>query len=302
MAKDYYSLLGVKKTASEAEIKSAFRKLAKQYHPDTNSNDPTAETRFKEINEAYEVLSDKDKRQTYDRFGTVNPQAAPNQGGSPYTTVDFNDTEFSSIFDSIFGGSGRGKRGSGTTRVQDVPFGGRGAYPVNGSDINQTVQITLQEAYSGTTRRVRRGDESFTATIPRGAATGTKVRLPGKGDSGINGGQAGDLYLNIEVQMGPEYERIGDDLVTDAKIDMFKAMLGGEAEVNTLAGPIKLKIPAGTQSGRRFRVANKGMPNLRDPSFFGDLYVRALITVPEHLTDDQRALVEKLRTSLGYSG
>jgi curved DNA-binding protein len=299
MAKDYYSLLGVSKTASEAEIKSAFRKLAKQYHPDTNKNDPTAEARFREINEAYEVLSDKEKRQTYDRFGTVNPQAAGPSGGS-YTSVDFSDTDFSSIFDSIFGGStgGRGRRGSGTTRVQDVPFGGRGAYPVNGGDISQTVQITLQEAYTGTTRRVRRGDESFTATIPRGAATGTKVRLPGKGDSGINGGQAGDLYLNIEVQMGPEYERVGDDLIADAKIDMFTAMLGGEVEVNTLSGPIKLKIPAGTQSGRRFRVANKGMPNLRDPSFFGDLYVRALITVPEHLTDEQRALAEKLRDSL----
>jgi curved DNA-binding protein len=305
MAKNYYDVLGVKKDASEKEIKSAFRKMAKKYHPDTNQADPSAEARFKEINEAYEVLSDKQKREMYDRFGTVNPQTG-GYGGQPgggytYTSsVNVEDMgEFSSIFDSLFGGgSTRGRRGG--VRVEDGPTR-RSSYPVDGSDLSVTVAIELNEAYTGASRTITTGDKTIRAKIPPGAATGTKVRLAGNGNPGINGGGPGDLYMIIEVKPHPLFERHGDDLMTDVRVDMFTAMLGGEVEVPTLGRSIKLKIPAGTQSGRKFRIGSKGMPLLRDPDMFGDLYARVLITVPDKLTEEQRERVEQLRAELGMA-
>ncbi len=299
MAKNYYDVLGVKKDASEKEIKSAFRKLAKKYHPDTNKDDPTAEARFKEINEAYEALSDKEKRSMYDRFGTVNPQAAGYNGApggyTAYTrTANPEDLgDFSSIFDSIFGGA-RGRRGGATSRVQDIPFGGSG-YAMNGSDITQSAPISLAEAYTGTTRLITRSGRTIRAKIPAGATSGTKVRLTGEGEAGINGGAPGDMYLIVEVEPDGQFERNGDDVTTEIKVDMFSALLGGEIDVPTLGRPVKLKVPPGTQSGRKFRLTGKGMPHLRDPQTFGDLYARVLITVPDHLTDDQREAVENLR-------
>lgn len=306
MAKDYYSVLGVKKDAGDKEIKSAFRKLAKKYHPDTNKNDPNAETRFKEINEAYEVLSDKEKRATYDRFGTVNPQQAGAPAGgyggfsTQFTTEDVGD--FGSIFETIFGRSS-GRRGNGGARVQDYPFGGSGrvSYPVDGSDVTISVPISLKEAHDGTTRLITRGERSIRAQIPPGAATGTKVRIAGEGEEGINGGSRGDMYLVIEVEPDSQFERDGDDLTVDVKTDLFAALLGGEIEVPTFGRPLKLKIPAGTQSGRKFRLSGRGMPVLRNPEKRGDLYARILITVPEKLTDHQRQLAEQLRDSLQRS-
>lgn len=303
MARDYYAVLGVKRDATDKEIKSAFRKLAKQYHPDTNQNDPNAEARFKELNEAYEVLSDKQKRETYDRFGSVNPQASgmPGAGGPFSTNVNMGDLgDFGSIFDQLFGSASRGRRASGT-RVQDVPFGGfggRGSIPMDGSDITQTVPITLKEAYTGTTRLVTRNERTIRARIPPGAATGTRVRLAGEGEAGANGGSPGDLYLIVEVEPDPQFERSGDDLTTDVRVELFTALLGGEAEVDTLGRSIRMKIPPGTQSGRKFRLAGKGMPHLRDAETHGDLFARVLITVPERLTDEQRQAVERLRDLL----
>jgi curved DNA-binding protein len=293
MAKDYYDVLGVKRNASEKEIKSAFRKLAKKHHPDANPNDPTAEAKFKEINEAYEVLSDKEKREMYDRFGTVNPQAAPQWGGTTGgTNVDFGD--LSDIFEGLFGGGGRG-RGRTRTQTRTSPFGGDVGFRVDGEDLIQAAPISLREAYSGTTRLVTKGDRTLRANIPAGAMTGTKVRLAGEGSPGMNGGKAGDLYLVVEVEPDPQFERNGNDLTTDVKVDMFTATLGGDVEVPTLARPVKLKIPAGTQSGRKYRIAGKGMPILRQPDKYGDLYARILITVPTNLTPEQREAVEKLR-------
>jgi len=299
MAKTYYDVLGVQKDASEKEIKSAFRKLAKKYHPDTNQDDPSAEARFKEINEAYEVLSDKEKRSMYERFGTVNPQAAgfnsqPGGYGGYTRTANPEDLgDFSSIFDSIFGGA-RGRRGGTTSRVQDMPFGTRG-FAMDGSDITQSAPISLAEAYSGTARLITRTGRTIRAKIPAGAATGTKVRLAGEGEAGANGGAPGDLYLVVEVESDSSFERSGDDLTTEIKVDMFTALLGGDIDVPTLARTVKLKVPPGTQSGRKFRLTGKGMPRLRDPQTFGDLYARVLITVPEKLSDEQRAAVENLR-------
>jgi curved DNA-binding protein len=297
MAKDYYQTLGVKKDATDKEIKQAFRKLAKKYHPDANPDDPTAEAKFKEINEAYEVLTDAEKRKMFDQFGTVNPQEAAYQrqpwgdgGGTYHTNTDFGDGDFSSIFDSIFGGgAGRGAR----TRTRTDDFG-----RANGRDIEQEVSITLREAYSGTTRMISKGERRVKANVPAGVTTGTKVRLSGEGEPGYGGGRAGDLFLVVQVEPDEQFERKGDDLHTEVRLDMFTALLGGEVEVPTLDRPVKLKVPPGTQSGRRFRLSGKGMPIMRKQGEFGDLYARTLITVPTNLTDEQKQLVNQLRDSL----
>lgn len=297
-AKDYYATLGVKKDASEKEIKSAFRKLAKKYHPDANREDPNAEAKFKEINEAYEVLSDSEKRARYDQFGTVNPQQwDPNFAGGTYTytNVDTNDMPFADILESLFGGMGG--RGQRSTRTRgSSPFGG--SVSMDGEDIQQTVTISLKEAYTGATRLITKGDRTVKVNIPAGAATGTKVRLSGEGAPATGGGRPGDLYLIVDVAPDPQFERKGDDLYVDVKVDMFTAMLGGEAQVPTLDRPVKLKIPPGTQSGRRFRLTGKGMPVLRKPEEHGNLFARILITVPENLNAEQKTLVERLRDSL----
>lgn len=292
--KDYYQTLGVSRTASDKEIKQAFRKMAKKYHPDANRDDPNAEMRFKEVNEAYEVLSDKEKRSMYDRFGTVNPQQMPwgqnpaggNNGQYTYTTsnVDFGD--LGDIFSSLFG-----RRGASNVDVAN-PFGS--TRTMRGQDIEQKVSITLQEAYSGATRLITKGDRTVRVNIPKGAKTGTKVRLAGEGEAGT---QPGDLYLVLEVEPDSRFEREGDNLTTEVKVDMFTALLGGETEVPTFGRPIKLKIPAGTQSGRKFRLSGKGMPVLNQPDRFGDLFARILITVPDKLTPEQRELVEQLKAT-----
>ena len=295
MAQDYYQTLGVQKSATEKEIKQAFRKLAKKYHPDANPNDPTAEGKFKEINEAYEVLSDPEKRAQYDRFGSAYERmGSAGPGGAYYTNVDMGDigdSPFGDIFESLFGSFG-GQRTGGADWAR------RASPAMAGRDLEQNVSISLQEAYSGTTRVVTKGDRRVRVNIPAGAATGTKVRMAGEGEPGANGGKPGDLYLIVQVEPGSRFERQGDDLHTDVKVNMFTALLGGQVEVTTLDRPVKLKIPAGTQSGRKFRLTGKGMPVLRQPDKRGDLYARVMITVPERLSDEQRALVEQLRDGL----
>lgn len=298
--KDYYDVLGVKRDATEKEMKSAFRRQAKKYHPDANPGDSTAEAKFKELNEAYEVLSDKEKRQMYDRFGTVDPNQMPGAGGfggrgqpgGGFTNVDFGNGagfgDMSDILEQMFGRSA-GRRGGRTESRA------RASFPVDGQDMTAAVMITLQEAYDGAVRLINKGERTLRANIPAGAATGTRVRLAGEGEPGANGGKPGDLYMVIEVEPNATFMRDGDDLTADVRVDMFTALLGGEVEVPTLGRPIKMKIKAGTQSGRKLRVPGKGMPRLKQPTEHGDLYARVLITVPEHLTDAQKAEFEKLR-------
>ncbi len=300
MAKDYYKVLGVNKSASQDEIKRAFRKKAKQYHPDANPDDPSAEDRFKEVNEAYDVLGDETKRKQYDQYGTNWEQFAQqggfNNGGSYQHTRNVNVDDLNDILDSLFGGGGfRGGFGSG--------FGNRGGFaqqqraPQRGQDIEQTVPISLREAYSGTQRLMSKDGRQLTVKIPAGAQTGTKVRLKGEGYPGAAG--AGDLYLIVEAQDSDgTFTREGDDLHTEVKIDMFTALLGGTVSVPTLDGTVDLKVPAGTQSGAKFRLKGKGMPKLRAKGQPGHLYARVLITVPTDLDDDQRHLAEQLRQSL----
>jgi len=304
MAKDYYKTLGVSRSATDKELKQAYRKLAKKYHPDTNA-DPTAEAKFKEINEAYEVLSDKEKRETYDRFGTVNPQQVPpwgaggQAGNGQYTytgsNVDFGD--LGDIFGSLFGRRGGGVGVDPRTSNVGSPFSGASARAMRGQDIEQKVAISLQEAYTGATRLITKGERTVRVNIPAGAKSGTKVRLAGEGESGYSGGQAGDLYLIVEVEPDSRFERDGDDLTVEVKVDMFTALLGGQVEVPTLGRPINLKVPAGTQSGRKFRLTGKGMPVLNQPDKHGDLYARVLVTVPENLNPEQRELVEQLKAT-----
>lgn len=287
MAKDYYETLGVNKRASQDEIKKAFRKKAKKYHPDANPDNPDAEQRFKEINEAYEVLGDEQKRQQYDMFGSAfNGQQGFGGGQQYYQQSNINVENLEDLIGSIFGGGFRSGGFSGG-------FGG-GANPFQQQQtqtIEQPVTISLEEAYRGTQRRVSVGSEQKTVLIPAGADNGTKVRLKGLGGSG-------DIYLVVNIDDSQSrFKRNGDDLNVDIEVDMFTAMLGGSCEVPTMERPVNLKIPAGTQAGRKFRLTGKGMPLLKKEGKFGNLYAQVLITVPSHLNEEQKQLVKKLRDS-----
>jgi curved DNA-binding protein len=293
MAQDYYNILGVKRDASQDDIKKAFRQQAKKYHPDANPGNPDAEKRFKDLNEAYEVLSDPEKRSQYDvygegwRAGNASYQNYGNYaGGARATPEDFQD-----IFSSFFnGGATRGDAGRGrqySTRAQ-----------VKGQDIEQPVRISLREAYDGTSRLVTREGQQKKVSIPAGVTTGTKVRIAGEGSPGFLGGTAGDLLLVIEVAPDPVFTREGDDLLAEVKVDMFTAMLGGSVEVPTMTRPVSLKITPGTQSGKKLRLSGKGMPIMGKPAAYGDLTVRILVTVPENLTPEQLVKVEALRDAL----
>jgi curved DNA-binding protein len=302
MPKDYYDVLGVNRNADDKQLKQAFRKLAKKHHPDANPNDPQAEARFKEVSEAYEVLSHPEKRRAYDQFGhnfrNMNPGGNGNPfGGSPggATRVDFDDIPFEDIFSSIFGNTRRGgQRTNGdNVRFDYGPFGAS-----QGQDIEHDVTISLREAYEGTTRYITKDGRRIKVSIPAGANNGTKVRLAGEGQPGPGGGKNGDLYLIVDIEPDKMFERDGDDLYTDVQVDAFTAMLGGSARVPTMERDVKVKIAPGTQSGVKLRLSGKGMPKLKQKGQYGNLYARIQITVPQHLTDQQRALVQQLRDSL----
>ncbi|MYD10420.1 MAG: J domain-containing protein [Chloroflexi bacterium] len=280
MSRNYYDVLGVARNADDDEIKRAFRQKAKQYHPDANPDSPTAEARFKEVSEAYEVLGDDEKRSAYDRFGENWQQYQGFNGQHPYAG-GAEAADFSDIFESFFGGGYQ--RG--------------GNFPRAGQDIEQALTISLREAYEGTQRIVSKGGRDITVQIPRGAATGTKVRLAGEGQPGSNGGPAGHLYLVVDVSPDPQFERQGDDLLVDVKVDAFTAMLGGQVNVPTLDRPLRLTIPPGAQPGQKLRLGGKGMPKLRQDGAFGDLLARLVITVPATLDAAQRDLAERLRAS-----
>ena len=292
MSRDYYAVLGVSRDAGDDDIKKAFRQKAKQYHPDANPDDAAAEARFKEVNEAYETLSDEEKRAAYDRFGPNWQQYQNLNGASPFTSrgeAPFHD--MSDVFESFFTGAGGGRRGQGG-------FHRRADFPRAGQNIEQDVRISLREAYEGAQRIVSKDGRDITVRIPPGAANGSKVRLAGEGHPGYNGGSSGHLYLVVEVAEDPQFERNGDDLLVDVKVDAMTAMLGGDAEVATLARPVRTKIRAGTQTGQKLRLAGKGMPKLRQENEYGDLYARVVITVPKQLDADQRERAEALRQSL----
>jgi len=291
--KDYYQILGVSRSASTEEIRKAYRKLAMQYHPDRNPGDKQSEERFKEINEAYQVLNDSQKRAHYDRVGSAysNWQQRGGQGGFDWgrwaggapsgTRVDYGDLNdlfsgegglFSEFFRTIFGG-GMGAAGTQTSRAAP-------AY-------QQQVEISLEDAFNGTTMQLQANGKRKQVKIPPGVRTGSKVRVAGSGPNGM------DLYLIVQVKEHKDFERKGNDLHTSAKVNVFTAILGGEAEVETMSGKVKLTIPAGTQPEQVFRVAGRGMPQLKSPSTKGDLFVRLKVEVPRYLSSKQRELLEE---------
>lgn len=308
--RDYYKILGVERKASPDEIKKAYRKLALQYHPDRNPDDKKAEEKFKELNEAYQVLSDEEKRTRYDQLGEsyTNWQqrggapggfnwedwyAAPGSGNVRVEVGNINDMfgsaglgDFSDFFRTIFGGmggmsnmGGTGRRSEASPRMQQPKY-------------EQEVTITLQEAFHGTTRRFEIGGKRIEIKIPRGARTGTKVRASAA-ISTPNGSKT-DLILVIKVAADRQYKRKGDDLTTDIEVDLYRAVLGGEISVQTMTGNVLLTIPPGTQPGQSFRLSKQGMPILKDPNQRGDLYVRAKIIVPKKISTKERELFERL--------
>ncbi len=299
--KDYYKVLGVGKSANQDEIKKAFRKLARQYHPDANKGDKKSEEKFKEINEAYEVLSDHEKRKTYDQLGSNfrEYQRAGGQAGD----YDWSQWMRGSQAGNT-DGSGRSRRSAFeedlnfSDFIQQVFSGASGQNVRAPRDFEQGVEISLEEAYHGTTRVLQKsGQPDLEVKIPRGVKTGSKVRVRGQGGKNARG-QAGDLYLVVEVMPNADYERKEDDLYRDVTVDAFTAMLGGETSVQTLAGTIAVKIPAGTSSGRRIRLRGRGMPKLNRDEF-GDLYLRVMISVPHDLSDDEREQIEKMAKKRG---
>ncbi|WP_439882967.1 DnaJ C-terminal domain-containing protein [Pontibacter sp. MBLB2868] len=301
--KDYYKILGVDKTASQADIKKAYRALAKKYHPDKTKGDPAAEEKFKDISEAYEVLGDKEKRQQYDQLGSNWRQFQQGGGaggqyyGRPgggfqggYSQSDINDMfgggggGFSDFFEQFFGG------GAGFGQAQ----GSRGrTRPQKGHDYQAEIEITLQEAFAGTSRLLNVNNQQLRIKIKPGVTSGQTLRIKGKGAEAAGG--AGDLYIQVTVKPDANFERKGDDLYTSLPLDMYTAILGGDALVKTMSGELKLKIPAGTQSGKTLRLRGKGMPLYDKPDLHGDLYVKIDIKLPTNLTSEERSLFERLR-------
>jgi DnaJ-class molecular chaperone len=312
--KDYYATLGLTKNATDAEIKRAFRKLARQHHPDLNPGDKAAEATFKAINEANEVLSDPEKRRKYDELGAnwrQYEQAQPGQGapgweggfgqaggGTRYRTMTPEEMQelfggqdpFSDFFHTFFGGEARSPRAGRSTRS---------ARSARGHDLEQTVDLTLEEAFRGATRRVviaRNGQErTVDIRIPAGVKDGARVRAAGEGGEPSQGGQAGDLYLTVHILPHPRFERRGQDLHARMPVPVTTAVLGGEVTVPTLDAPVRLKIPALTAPGRVFRLRGHGMPAVGNKQERGDLYATADVQLPSRLTDEQRKHYEALK-------
>jgi molecular chaperone DnaJ len=322
--KSFYDILGVNKGATDKDIKSAYRRLARKYHPDVNPGDKTAEAKFKEMNAAYEVLSDKEKRQKYDKYGDkwqyadqFEQQAAQQQQYRQYSAGDGANYRFGgdiggmdSLFDDLFGGL-RGRGGSRRSRA------------TQGQDLETNVQVTLEEAFNGTSRMIDlQGQQPCAACkgtgqiqnvpcsvcrgtgvvanvnrlevkIPAGVATGSRVRISGKGQPGYGGGTAGDLYLNITVSPHRNFERQGNDLSIEVPVPLVVAMLGGEVQVPTLKGKLALKIPPETQNGRVFRLSGQGMPHL-GKTVKGDLKAKVNIVLPTKLTEKEKELFRQL--------
>ncbi len=299
--KDYYATLGVAKTASQDEIRKAFRKLARQHHPDVAKDKKNAEAKFKEINEAYEVLSDPDKRKRYDELGADwehGPQTPPPgwgaAGGRRGGFGDgggFSGTGFSDFFEQFFGGNVRGG-------VQGFPGGFGVQEDARGSDIQADLLVTIEEALHGAKKKIsfrRDGNskaETYEVRIPKGVREGQKIRLAGQGEGAGRRGQAGDLYLVVRFEKHPDYQVDGSDLVYDLEVPAWRAVLGGEASIPTPDGSVRLKIPECSQPGRKFRIKGRGLPV--SSSARGDFYVRLVVALPTELTAEQRALWKKL--------
>lgn len=303
--KDYYAALGVDKKASADEIKKAYRKLARKYHPDV-SKEKNAKEKFQEVSEAYETLKDAEKRAAYDQLGSFQPgqdfrpppdwEQQFSSGGFSFDEVDLAD---------LFAGLGRGPRGfRGGTRA-------RPDMPIPGEDYEVAARITLEQAFEGTMLelnlqvpeydaqgRLRRMPRTFTARIPKGVSSGERLRLPGKGGKGMNGGRDGDLYLNVEIAPHRVYRVSGRDLYIDLPLAPWEAVLGATVEIPTLGGPVRLKIRPGTQAGQQLRLAKRGLPK---PGHEGDLYAIVQIAVPTSAGEREKALYTQLSEASSFN-
>lgn len=291
--KDYYKILGVDRKASADDIRSAYRKLAMKYHPDKNPGDKKAEDKFKDINEAYQVLSDEQKRARYDQLGSAYSNFRTS-GGRP------GDFQWDDWFqqqqqgsgqrgnvDDMFGGGGSFSDFFRTIFGEAVRSSGRGQQMQQETGYQQDLSISFQEAYEGTMRQLQTNGRKLQVRIPAGVKTGSKVRVAGAGPEGT------DLYLVIHVEDENRFEREGSDLTTTSPVSVFTLILGGEAEVDTPVGKVKLNIPAGTQPDQVFRLAGRGMPHLKNPSTKGDLFVKLKVQIPKYLSSKQIELIEE---------
>jgi len=292
---DYYSLLGVDKNASTDDIKKAYRRLARKYHPDVNPNDERAKQRFQEINEANEVLSDPEKRRKYDQYGqhwqqNESPDGGQGWGGRARNgnasdrhtyyeyTGSFDEGEFSDFFESLFG-----------TRA-----GGGRRTVFKGQDYHAELEMTLEEAYHTHQRTFTVNGKNVRITVHAGIADGQTIKLAGWGAAGMNGGPHGDLYITLHIAPHPKWKRRENDLFRTVEVDLYTAVLGGEIQIDTLGGPVKIKIRPGTQNGAKVRLKGKGFPVYKKEGQYGDLYVTLSVKLPTHLTSKQRELFRQL--------
>ncbi len=299
---DYYKVLGVDKKASEADIKKAYRKLARKHHPDLNPDDKESQQNFQRINEANEVLSDREKRKKYDKYGKewqhadAYEEAQKRQsasggfgggfgGGRPQQgSGNFSESEFSDFFESMFGGAAGGSRRSS----------GRSSRQFKGQDFNATLRLNLTDILSSQKQTIDLGDKKIRLTIPAGVEDGQTIKIKGYGNEGMNGGPKGDLYLTFQVFNNTVFQRVGDDLFKTVEIDLYKALLGGEIQVDTLSGIVKLKVKPETQNDTKVKLKGKGMPKYKRENQSGDLYITYKVTVPKNLTDREKELFTEL--------
>ncbi|WP_434978144.1 DnaJ C-terminal domain-containing protein [Daejeonia sp. YH14] len=298
---DYYKILGLDKTASQDDVKKAYRKLARKYHPDLNPNDKEAEQKFKEVNEANEVLGNPENRAKYDKYGehwrhgeeyekAQQQQRQYQQGsggfGGGFSGADFGDGgDFSDFFKDMFGGGGAFRSGRGTS----------GKF--KGQDISAELNLSLRDAAQTHPQTFEINGQKIRITIPAGVYDGLQIRLKGKGNPGHNGGPDGDLYITFNIAADPQFERVGDDLKTKIDIDLYTAVLGGEVTVHTLDSTIKLKVKPGSQNGTTVRLKGKGFPVYKKDGQYGDLFVTYNVKLPTSLTDKQKELFEQLKNS-----
>ena len=296
---DYYKVLGLDKNASADDIRKAYRKLARQYHPDLNPNNQEAHKKFQQINEANEVLSDSEKRKKYDQYGEnwkhaeQFEKAGGGQGGYPGGGPSFEGYDgfegfgnsgggFSDFFESLFGGAAGGG-------------GRRGHAKFRGQDVQAQLTIPLTEAAQTGPKVITVNGKNIRITIPAGVADGQVIKLKGHGGPGVNGGPAGDLYIEFKIQNNTSFQRLGNDLYSTVNIDLYTAVLGGEVMAETLNGKVKLKVQPGTQTGTKTRLKGKGFPVYKQEGAHGDLYITYNVLIPTQLTQKQKELFEQLR-------
>jgi curved DNA-binding protein len=300
--KDYYKVLGVSKTATPEDIKSAYRKLALKYHPDRTKGDKVAEEKFKEVNEANEVLSDPQKRKKYDQFGEDwkhYQETGAQPGGFDWSKYASDQNArarrmSSEEFDAMFAEDGAPDLFELLFGQQHGQRRRRKAYSVDGEDIEAETTLSLEEAYHGTTRLIEIGNQTIKVTIHPGIEDQHVLKIPGKGAAGINGGTKGDLYLTVKITPHPDFQRKGNDLYCDLPVELYTAVLGGKTKIKTLKGTVRVAIPKESPNGRVLKLRGLGMPIYNGRNEFGNLYAKVVIQLPEHFSKEETELFKKL--------